>query len=133
MTGLKSALTAVLAAAVLACAACSGSPAPAPTPSPAVRVSANQATLLIMQCFLDQHLIPSSALHPSPATAPGTDSALWVKNGKVVSNVHLGDWYRDVGAGMTVKGKVIDDWVHSLEASSKNWPSRICGPMPALR
>jgi hypothetical protein len=130
----RAALTAVMTAAAITCAACSGSPAPRPSPSPSrAGLTFDQETKVtpaLVACFIAHDLIPAAALHPSASAHPGTDESLWLKNGKVVQNAHFGDWFADVGGGIVVKGRSLGDWTLALEANRKNWPASTCLPMP---
>jgi hypothetical protein len=88
--------------------------------------------VLVVQCFADHQLIPGSALNSGKTTSPPADSSTWLYDGKITDNERFGEWYSDVGAGLSVKGKLIDEWVSEIVASPSAWPSSVCGPMPSL-
>jgi hypothetical protein len=148
-TALRVALAVSAAAGVLATAACAGSVTPAPsasasssggasaTPAPTNAGAASgdrlaKVSVLAVQCFADHNLIPASALNTGKSGSPPSDSSTWLHDGKVTENLPFGDWYRDAGAGVTVKGKLIGEWVSEIAANSSAWPSSVCGPMPSL-
>jgi hypothetical protein len=137
--------TAAVTAAVLACAACgsstspsagSGSSSPPASPSSgsssatATQLSVQQAAPLIVQCFVDKHLIPASKLAAGKTSHPRSDSSAWLHHGKVDGNLQFGDWYSATGSAVTVKGKTIGAWVTAVAASGQAWPTATCGPMP---
>jgi hypothetical protein len=139
-TARRAALAAGAAAGVLAVAACSGSGTPTPSGSPlaptdAGASSANrlgQLSVLVVQCFADHKLIPASALNSGKTGNPPYDSSAWLHGGKVTGNELFGSWYSGVGAGVTVKGKIIGEWVSEIATNSRAWPSSVCGPMPSV-
>jgi hypothetical protein len=125
------------AATAVACASCSSSGSPAssgpPTsepPSPTqTRLTAQQAAPLIVQCFVDHHLIPASALATGNNEHPPFDSSAWLRHGKVIANGAFSAWFAESSA-VVVRGKSIGDWMTAIEISRKNWPTSICGPVP---
>ena len=121
---------AAAATGMLACAACSSSSTTASSPPPSHRLTVQQAAPLLVQCFADKHLIPPSGLAADTTAHPRSDSSTWLHNGKVTGNLRFGDWYSDAGSAITVDGKAIGDWVTAVAASSKAWPTGICGPLP---
>ena len=148
-TALRAALAVSAAAGVLAAAACSGSTTPAPsgpasspggasaTPAPTDAGAASgdrlaMVSVLVVRCFADHNLIPASALNSGKSGSPPSDSSTWLHGGKVTENLSFGDWYRDAGAGVMVKGKLIGEWVSEIASNSGAWPSSVCGPMPSL-
>ena len=148
-TALRAALAVSAVAGVLVMAACSGSPASVPSesasspagvsatpaPSDAGAASAsrlNQVSVVVVQCFADHHLIPASALGSGKTASPPSDSSTWLHNGKVADNQLFGNWYGDTGAGLTVRGKIIGEWVSEIAGNHSAWPSSVCGPMPSL-
>jgi hypothetical protein len=136
---------AAVTAAALACAACgsssspsagSGSSSPPASPSSgsssptATQLTVQQAAPLLVQCFADKHLIPSSKLAAGKASHPRSDSSTWLHGGKVTGNQRFGDWYSNTGSAVTVNGKSIGTWVTAVAASGKAWPTATCGPVP---
>jgi hypothetical protein len=134
-TALKAALAAgAVAGVLLAVVGCSGSGA-TPAPTDTGTSSANQpeqVAVTIVQCFADHKLIPESALNSGKTSNPPSDSSTWLHDGKITNKLRFGDWYSVVGSALIIKGKTIDDWVTEITASSKAWPSGVCGPVPNL-
>jgi hypothetical protein len=131
--GTKVALAAAVAAAALAAAACSGS-SPGTTSPPsrgATRLTPDQALPPLLQCFIDHHLIAGSVLDNGTDSQPPSDVSTWTKDGQVIANDNLGDWF-SVNSNVVVQGKSIGDWMTAVEISRKNWPARVCGPMPPV-
>lgn len=134
---------AAVTAAALACAACGSSTSPSagggsssPPAGPsssgptATQITVSQAASLIVQCFVDKHLIPASKLAAGQTSHPRSDSSTWLRHGKVDGNQRFGDWYSETGSAITVKGKTIGTWVTAVAASGTAWPTATCGPMP---
>lgn len=118
-------------AASIACASCmsrTASSQPRPTQT---HLTAPQAGQLIVQCFVDHHLIPAEALADGKNANPPFDSSTWLRDGKVILNHAFGAWF---AAGnqyvVVVRGKSIADWMTAIEITRTNWPTSICGPMP---
>jgi len=126
-TGRAAAALAAAALGVLACASCSGS---STTSSPPPQhLSSQQAAVRLVQCFVDKHLISASELAVGTTSLPPSDSSTWLHDGKVLGNLRFGGWYSIEGSAITVDGKTIGDRVTALTASTKAWPSHICGPL----
>ena len=119
---------------LLACASCSAS-SPSASPSPGsgratpARLTVPEAAPLLVQCFADKHMISASELAAGTTSLPRSDSSTWLHNGKVTGNTRFGDWYSIAGSAITVDGKTIGDWATAVTASSKAWPTGICGPL----
>jgi hypothetical protein len=117
----------------LACAACSGTTSgTAPSPSSAQTLTVEQVVPLLMQCFVSHDLIAASALHNGKDANPPSDSSTWIRDGKVIGNLRLGEWLR-VNEGLVVKGKTVEAWILAIEANREAWPTSICGSMPAVK
>ena len=114
---------------MLACASCSSSSTTASSPPPSHRLTVQQAAPLLVQCFADKHMISASELAVGTTSLPRSDSSTWLHNGKVTGNTRFGDWYSIAGSAITVDGKTIGDWATAVTASSKAWPTGICGPL----
>jgi hypothetical protein len=114
---------------VLAMAACSSSGKPATPRKTETAIAPDRVPVLVVQCFIDHHLIPASVLD-AKNTVPPDDAATWLHNGKIVDNENFGSWYHDAGAGVLVHGKIIGEWVTEITASAKAWPTGTCGPIP---
>jgi len=119
-----------VALGVLACASCSSSPSPGAGSAPPARLTSQRAAPLLVQCFVDKHLISASDLAVGKTSLPPSDSTTWLRNGKVIGNLRFGGWYSIEGSAIMVDGKTIGDWVTALTASSKAWPTKVCGPLP---
>ncbi len=127
------------AAAALACAACSsstttpgdGSSSPtAGTSSSGPHLTAQAAAPLLVQCFIDHHLISKAQLAAGKTSKPPSDSSTWLHDGKVSGNQRFGDWYSTTGSAIVVNGKQIATWATAVAASSAAWPTATCGPIP---
>jgi hypothetical protein len=124
--GLAAAITA------LACAACSStspSTTPSPSPSAAHHLTAEQVDPPLIQCFVNHDLIPAAALNDGKNLSPPSDSSTWIRDGKVIVNLQLGDWLRSY-LGLVIKGKPLQTWILQIEANRNAWSANICGPMP---
>jgi len=115
---------------VLACAACSSSHSSGGGDAKPARLTSQRAAPLLVQCFVNKHLISASELAVGKTSLPPSDSSTWIRNGKVIGNLRFGGWYSIEGSAIMVDGKSIGDWVTALTASSKAWPTKVCGPLP---
>lgn len=121
-----------MAIAAVACAACSGTSAgtkPGLSPSPAHTLTAEQAVVPLLECFVSHGLIPAAALDNGKDASPPDDYSTWYHDGKVSWVASLGAWLR-VNEGVVVNGKAIGDWIADVEANPKAWPTSICGAEP---
>ncbi len=125
--GLAAAITALI---VAACSSTPSATAPSPSPSASKTLTAEQVDPPLIQCFVSHHLIPVAALNAGKDTNPPSDSATWIRDGKVIDNLDLGTWLRGE-FGVVIKGKTIEAWILQIEANPNTWPTSICGPMPA--
>lgn len=127
MTGTRwQALAAAMAlAGTLGCAGCTGT-SPTPTPSPSPPLTISQVGPPLVQCFIDNKLIPAKALDTN---APLASRSYWLHDGRVIVNEHFGDWYRFVGVAVVVKGKIIGEWVTGVINDPRTWPAKLCGPL----
>lgn len=133
----RGALVVVAAAAGLACVSCSssgttaggGSSSPAASSSGS-HLTAQAAAPLLVQCFIEHHLISKAQLAMGKTSKPPSDSSTWLHDGKVSGNLRFGDWYSTTGSSIVVNGKQIATWATSVAASSNAWPTATCGPLP---
>jgi hypothetical protein len=115
--------------AVLASASCSGSPAPKRSQYDVVSARRHQLIPLIVQCFIDRHLLTARDLQ-DPQVSPPDPSSAWLRNGRIIRNTAFANWYADKGSGIAVKGTLVDDWVTDAAYDPAYWPASICGPRP---
>jgi hypothetical protein len=128
--GMRAAALTALAGTVLAVASCSSSPKPRQSQAQVVLARHQQVLPLIVQCFVDQHLLTNSELQDTQAVPPASSSQ-WIHGRHVTQNAAFGEWYRDIGAAVMVRGKAVDDWVTDVAYDPATWPSDICGARPA--
>jgi hypothetical protein len=126
--GRAAAALAVAALGVLACAACSGS-STSSSPLRPQHLTSEQAAVRLVQCFADKQLISASELAVGTTSLPRSDSSTWLHDGKVAGNLRFGDWYSIEGSAIMIDGMTIGDRVTAVTASTKAWPSHVCGPL----
>jgi hypothetical protein len=126
----RAAAMTALAGTLLAVSSCSSSPKPPQSQSQVVSARHQQVLSLIVQCFVDQHVLTSAQLQDSQAVPPASSSQ-WIRGGHLTRNTAFAEWYRDVGAAVNVHGKAVDNWVTDVAYDPATWPSSICGSRPA--
>lgn len=114
------ALLASAAAVALAAGCSSGQPSPTPRASRTAANAGTQNGALVVQCMLDQHLIPHAA-------QAGLLPVL--KNGQVpwpgMADPLFFNWYQSE-KGLVVAGKDLDSWAASV-GEHKTLPAALCG------
>lgn len=127
----RAAATAALACTLFGVSSCSSSPKPQKSQYQVVSARRQLVIPLIVQCFVGRHLLTRTELQDTKAVPPASSSQ-WIHSGHVTRNAAFAEWYRDVGAGASVRGKEVDDWVTDVAYDPATWPSSICGSRPAV-
>jgi len=119
----------IVGLAALVAAGCSAAPShPDPAHTLPAHLSGQQVAPALVQCLINHHLVPASALAADQDAKPPGDSSTWLRDGKVVANLRFGDWFSDAGGNVVVRGQQIAAWTIAIEMNPRKWPASLCGP-----